>query len=42
MSIRDTLIAATAAAHGWTVATRNTKEFAPLGVKVFNPWTQQL
>jgi len=42
MTVRDSVIAATAAAHGWTVATRNTKDFAPLGVKVFNPWTERL
>jgi predicted nucleic acid-binding protein len=42
MMVRDTVIAATAVAHGWTVATRNTKDFAPLGVKVFNPWTERL
>jgi predicted nucleic acid-binding protein len=40
--VRDTVIAATAAAHGWTVATRNTKDFVPLGVKVFNPWIDDL
>ncbi len=42
LTVRDAVIAATAAAHGWTVATRNTKDFAPLGVKVFNPWTERL
>ena len=42
MEARDSIIAATAAAHGWTVATRNTADFAPLGVKVFDPWKQQL
>jgi toxin FitB len=41
-TVRDAVIAATAAAHGWTVATRNTKDFLPLGVKVFNPWTKRL
>lgn len=39
---RDSLIAATAAARGWTVATRNTADFAPLGVQVFNPWKDKL
>lgn len=35
----DVLIAATAAEHGLTVATRNTGEFAAAGVAVVNPWT---
>jgi len=39
---RDSMIAATAAVRGWTVATRNTLDFAPLGVSVFNPWTDKL
>jgi toxin FitB len=41
MEVRDTVIAATAAVHGWAIATRNTADFARLGVKVFNPWTQR-
>ena len=40
--VRDSMIAATAAVRGWTVATRNTSDFAPLGVSVFNPWTDKL
>ena len=39
---RDAIIAATAATHGWTIATRNTADFAPLAVKVFDPWKQRL
>ncbi|WP_139738809.1 type II toxin-antitoxin system VapC family toxin, partial [Actinomyces wuliandei] len=35
---RDVLIAATAAVHGLTVATRNIKDFEPLGVAVVSPW----
>lgn len=35
---RDSLIAATAAVHGMTVATRNVHDFAGLEVEVFNPW----
>ena len=35
---RDSLIAATALAHGLTVVTRNVKDFTPMGVKVLNPW----
>ena len=42
LAVRDTVIAATATAHGWTVATRNTKDFAPLGVKTFDPWKERL
>lgn len=34
----DALIAATALVHGLTVVTRNTADFAPMGVPVFNPW----
>ncbi|MDR0283580.1 MAG: type II toxin-antitoxin system VapC family toxin [Propionibacteriaceae bacterium] len=35
---RDALIAGTALAHGLTVVTRNTADFARTGVPVFNPW----
>lgn len=35
----DALIAAVAQAGDMTVATRNTKHFKPLGVRVVNPWT---
>ena len=34
----DLLVAATAAAHGLTVATRNVRHFAPTGVAVFDPF----
>jgi len=34
----DAMIAATARAHGLTVATRNERDFQPLGVAVFNPF----
>lgn len=37
-SDRDSLIAATALAHGLTVATRNVDHFQPTGVSVLNPW----
>ena len=37
-SERDALIAATAAVHGMTVATRNEKDFALPGINVVNPW----
>ncbi len=42
MEMRDTMIAATAAARGWTVVARNISDFVPLGVNVFNPWTDKL
>lgn len=34
----DAMIAATARAHGLTVATRNVTDFQALGVEVFNPF----
>ena len=34
----DAYIAATAAAHGFSVATRNVKHFEHTGVTVINPW----
>ena len=38
LAIMDGVIAATALEHDLTVATRNVKDFAGLGVAVFNPW----
>lgn len=38
LSIMDGFLAATAEEHGLTVATRNIRHFADLGVPVFNPW----
>jgi toxin FitB len=35
----DMQIAATAVRHGLILSTRNTKDFAPLGVQVIDPWT---
>ena len=35
----DALIAACAIAQGATVATRNVRDFAPLGVSLVDPWT---
>lgn len=37
-SERDAMIAATALEHGFTVATRNTQDFANTGVRLVNPW----
>ena len=36
--VKDSLIAATALARNWTVATHNTKDFAKSGVKLFDPY----
>ena len=38
LSVPDGMIAATAIEHGLVVATRNTKDFADLGVAIMNPW----
>ncbi|MBX9458469.1 MAG: type II toxin-antitoxin system VapC family toxin [Rhizobium sp.] len=35
---RDTLIAATAQHHGYTVVTRNTRDFDGLPIRLLNPW----
>ena len=35
---RDAFIAATAAAHGLTVVTRNTADFQAAGVVLLDPW----
>jgi predicted nucleic acid-binding protein len=36
----DGMIAATALDHGLTLVTRNTKDFAGLGVALINPWLE--
>jgi predicted nucleic acid-binding protein len=38
LSVMDGFFAATALAHGLTLATRNVKDFAAFGVPLFNPW----
>jgi predicted nucleic acid-binding protein len=38
LAIMDGFIAATALEYNLTIATRNVKDFAGLGVRVFNPW----
>lgn len=38
--VEDAMIAATARAHGLTVATRNMADFKALGVDVFNPFAK--
>ena len=35
---RDALIAATALVHGMTIVTRNVKDFAPMGVRIVDPF----
>lgn len=37
MSVKDSLIATTALAHGFTVATLNQRDFEPAGVPLVNP-----
>jgi predicted nucleic acid-binding protein len=38
LSLTDSIIAATALAHGFKVATRDTNPFEAVGLKVINPW----
>ena len=38
LKVADGFIAATALEHDLTIVTRNVKDFACLGVTVFNPW----
>ena len=40
--VRDSLIAATARARQWTVATRNTADFSGFDIKLFDPFNEQL
>jgi predicted nucleic acid-binding protein len=37
----DSLLGATAAQHGLRMVTRNSRDFADLGLEVVNPWTDQ-
>ncbi len=39
LALVDSLLAASALEHDLTVATRNVKDFAPMGVEVVNPWS---
>jgi len=41
LSVMDGFFAATALDRELVLATRNTKDFAPLGVPLFNPWTDE-
>ncbi len=38
MPVKDSLIAATALAHGLSVVTRNTEDFSHAGIKLVNPF----
>jgi predicted nucleic acid-binding protein len=38
LAVIDGIIAATALHHGLTLVTRNTKDFAGLGITMLNPW----
>ena len=38
LPVMDSLIAATASAHGLIVVTRNVRDIERCGVRVFNPW----
>jgi predicted nucleic acid-binding protein len=38
LKVADGLIAATALEHDLTVVTRDVRDFADLGVRIFNPW----
>lgn len=40
MPIKDSLIAATAAAHGLAIATRNRTDFAHAGVRIVDPFVE--
>ncbi|MBR1208184.1 MULTISPECIES: type II toxin-antitoxin system VapC family toxin [unclassified Bradyrhizobium] len=41
LSVMDGFFAATALVGELVLATRNTKDFAPLGVSLLNPWTDE-
>lgn len=40
-STADALIGATAKANGWTLVTRNTRDFSHVGIPLLNPFTGQ-
>lgn len=37
----DSLLGATAALHGLSMVTRNSRDFSDMGLDVINPWSQQ-
>jgi toxin FitB len=40
ISVMDAFLAATATTHDLTLVTRNTADFATLGIPLFDPWTE--
>ena len=42
IEVEDAMIAATARAHGATLATRNVTDFEKCGIVVVNPWDQEI
>jgi predicted nucleic acid-binding protein len=38
----DGLMGATAAVYGWTLVTRNTKDFAHLNIPLLNPFSEEV
>ncbi len=42
LATADGLIGATAAVHGLSLVTRNTKDFGNLGISLVDPWTAQV
>jgi toxin FitB len=40
LAIVDALLAATALVHDLTIVTRNTRDFAGIGVRLLNPWKE--
>jgi predicted nucleic acid-binding protein len=41
LSVMDGFLAATALAHGLVLATRNSRDFKPFGVRMFDPWSHE-
>lgn len=41
LAVADGYIAATASAHGYSVATRNVSDFESTGVNLIDPWAEQ-
>jgi len=39
-SVMDGFVAASAAVHGFTIATRDTQDFAGFGIALLDPWQE--